>query len=76
MKNMHTEATYPSAEHGLAAEAVVDFFSGQDIDAVLLTCSCARGKAARGSCLDISILHSLDESGMAVTVVVIAAISE
>ena len=61
---MSVGATYPSAEHRRAAEAVVDIFSGQEVDAVLLTCSCARGRASRGSCLDVSILHSLDEVGM------------
>ena len=64
LENMHTGAIYPSAEHKRAAEAVVGFFSGQEVDAVILTCSCARGKAVRGSCLDVSILHSLDESKM------------
>lgn len=53
---MQTRATYPSIEHERAAQAIADFFSGQEIDAVLLTCSCARGKASRGSCLDISVL--------------------
>ena len=62
--NMSIGATYPSTEHRRAAEAVVDFFFGQNVDVVLLMCSCARGKASRGSCLDISILHSLDEAGM------------
>ncbi len=61
---MQVEAIYPSVEHRRAAEAIADFFSGQDIDAALLTCSCARGKASRGSCLDISILYSLDEARM------------
>lgn len=55
---MKVEVTYPSIEHKRAAQAIVDFFSGQEVDAVILTCSCARGKASRGSCLDISILVS------------------
>ncbi len=63
---MRTEAIYPSIEHERAARAIVDFFSGQEVehaaslfvDAVILTCSCARGKAVRGSCLDVSILIS------------------
>jgi len=61
---MSIMAIYPSVEHRRAAEAVVGFFSGQDVDAVLLTCSCARGKASRGSCLDISVLISPDETRM------------
>ncbi len=48
---------YPTPEHAHAAEAVVEFFSGlPEPDAVLLTCSCARGKASRDSCLDVSVL--------------------
>lgn len=61
---MQLGATYPSMEHQRAAEAVVGFFSKQDVDAVLLTCSCARGKACKDSCLDISVLISPDETGM------------
>jgi len=53
---------YPSVEHERAALAVTDFFAGQEVDAVLLTCPCARGKAVRGSCLDISILVSLTKA--------------
>jgi predicted nucleotidyltransferase len=48
---------YPTPEHGRAADAVVAFFSGlPETEAILLTCSCARGKASRDSCLDVSIL--------------------
>ena len=61
---MRIGAAYPSDEHRRAAEAIVGFFSGHEVDAVLLTCSCARGKAVRGSCLDMAILHSLDELKM------------
>ncbi len=50
---------YPTPEHARAAEAVVEFFSGlPETDAVLLTCSCARGRASRDSCLDVSVLVS------------------
>lgn len=56
------KASYPSIEHERAAQTIVEFFSEQDIDAVLLTCSCARGKASIDSCLDISILKSPDKS--------------
>jgi len=48
---------YPSREHEWASKAVVDFFSAWDeVEAVLLTCSCARGKATSDSCLDIAVL--------------------
>jgi hypothetical protein len=48
---------YPTPEHARAAEAVVAFFSAlPGVEAVLLTCSCARGKASRDSCLDIDVL--------------------
>jgi len=40
---------------------VVQFFARQpDVDAVLLTCSCARGKASRDSCLDLCVLLPSD----------------
>ncbi|HET6453675.1 MAG TPA: hypothetical protein VFI02_04670 [Armatimonadota bacterium] len=48
---------YPTAEHEAAAHAAVDFFAGKpETQAVLLTCSCAREKASRDSCLDITVL--------------------
>ncbi len=54
---MHLRATYPTAEHERAAQAIVDFFSARpDTEAIILMGSCARGKAVRGSCLDILIL--------------------
>ena len=50
---------YPTPEHQKAAQAITDFFSNQeDVDTVLLTCSCARGKATPDSCLDIAVLLS------------------
>jgi len=61
---MQIEAIYPSVEHRRAAQAITSFFAEQEVDAVLLTCSCARGKASRGSCLDIAVLHSLDDAEM------------
>lgn len=49
--------TYPTRAHAVAAEAVVEFFRAQDLtDAVLLTNSCARGKATKDSCLDIVVI--------------------
>lgn len=54
---MVSPSAYPTAEHARAAEAVVDFFAGlPETQAVLLTCSCARGKATRDSCLDVAVL--------------------
>lgn len=48
---------YPTPQHADAADAVVAFFSMRPgVDAVLLTCSCARGKATPDSCLDITVL--------------------
>lgn len=55
---------YPTPEHARAAEAVVQFFARlPETDAVLLTCSCARGKASRDSCLDVSVLVPARERG-------------
>lgn len=60
---MLLQATYPTPEHQIAADAIVDFFvSNYKIDAVLLVNSCARGKATRDSCLDIIMLAKPDES--------------
>ncbi len=48
---------YPTEMHEKAASEVTSFFAKfDDVKAVLLTCSCARGKASRDSCLDIAIL--------------------
>lgn len=48
---------YPTREHERAAEAIVQFFAGRDeTHTVLLVNSCARGKATRDSCLDVTIL--------------------
>ncbi|MCB0060998.1 MAG: hypothetical protein KDE19_02740 [Caldilineaceae bacterium] len=47
---------YPTPEHAAAADAIVQHFAGQaGVAAVLLTCSCARGKATADSCLDIAV---------------------
>ena len=52
---------YPTPEHEAAAEAITQFFSGREgVRAVLLTNSCARGKASRDSCLDMVILTAPD----------------
>jgi hypothetical protein len=48
---------FPTPAHKDASVAVTDFFSTEKIvNSVLLTCSCARGRATKDSCLDISIL--------------------
>lgn len=55
---MRIKPIYPTIQHEKATETIVNFFSDQDIDSVILTCSCARGKATKDSCLDIAILLS------------------
>jgi len=51
------KSEYPTLQHKKAAERIVDLFSkNSEVQAVLLTCSCARGKATRDSCLDIAVL--------------------
>jgi len=47
--------TYPTPAHAAAAQAIVKRF-GDDVDAVLLLNSCARGRASPDSCLDIGLL--------------------
>jgi hypothetical protein len=48
---------YPTPAHERAAGAILEFFAGRDgVDAVLLTNSCARGKATPDSCLDMVAL--------------------
>ena len=54
---MQLGATYPSREHGAAADVIIEFFiTNFQPEAVLLVNSCARGKASRDSCLDIVVL--------------------
>jgi predicted nucleotidyltransferase len=50
-------AAYPTGEHERAAAELTRFFAAfPRVDAVLLTNSCARGKATRDSCLDLLVL--------------------
>jgi hypothetical protein len=50
-------ARYPTPQHARAAAAIVDFFAARpETESVLLTWSCARGKASPESCLDFSIV--------------------
>lgn len=54
---MQLDAKYPTAEHKKASETIVGFFSESPaVEAVILTGSCARGKATPDSCLDILVL--------------------
>lgn len=54
---MKIGAKYPTVEHEQASRAIVNFFSKvPDVEAVILTGSCARGKAKKDSCLDITVL--------------------
>lgn len=54
---MTAHPAYPTLEHERAAHAIRDFFAGQPaVDLVLLTNSCARGKATPDSCLDIAVI--------------------
>jgi predicted nucleotidyltransferase len=53
----HRTITYPTPQHALAADVITAFFTDRPgIESVLLTNSCARGKASRDSCLDLAIL--------------------
>jgi predicted nucleotidyltransferase len=48
---------YPSPEHRKAAEKFVETFrSDSSVLAILLVGSCARGKATKDSCLDLSVI--------------------
>ncbi len=54
---MPWQAAYPTPEHRRAAEAIVNHLAAAGpVEAVLLTNSCARGKATRDSCLDMAVL--------------------
>jgi predicted nucleotidyltransferase len=60
---------YPTIQHERAAARIVEIYNRQpEVSAVLLTCSCARGKASPDSCLDIAVLltpEALKEKGPA-----------
>src|SRR3954453_23992402 len=58
---MTMQASYPTAQHRGAAEALVEFFGRRaETDAVLLANSCARGKATPDSCLDMKVIVPTD----------------
>ena len=55
------DPAYPTRQHERAAEAIVGFFAQlPETEAVLLTNSCARGKATPDSCLDMLVLAPTD----------------
>ncbi len=57
LQRFHLQPAFPTDVHRAAAEAVVDYFAPLPrIQAVLLTCSCARGRAAPESCVDMAVL--------------------
>jgi hypothetical protein len=60
---MNRGPAYPTGAHERAADEIVAFFAADErTDAVLLTNSCARGKATPDSCLDVHVLASESES--------------
>jgi len=62
---MNVYEGYPTLQHEKATKGIVEFFSNSEsVDAILLFCSCARGKATADSCLDIAVLlrEDVDEA--------------
>jgi hypothetical protein len=58
-----TELIFPADAHRNSARECALFFARfRETEAVLLTCSCARGKAVKDSCVDIAILYHPDTS--------------
>ena len=58
---MNAAPGYPTLQHEGAAEAVTHFFAEQpETDAVLLTCSLARGVGSPSSCVDVAVLVEPD----------------
>lgn len=48
---------YPTIQHENASKRIIEIFSKEkSVKSILLTCSCARGKASKDSCLDICII--------------------
>jgi hypothetical protein len=55
------QPAYPTPAHAAAAQTIVDYLvADQRVESVLLTNSCARGKASKDSCLDIAALVQPD----------------
>lgn len=58
------DVAYPTPQHRRAADAITSFFAGHGAtEAVLLTNSCARGRASVDSCLDLQVLTSPGDVG-------------
>lgn len=65
LERFHRQPAFPTEAHRVAAESVVDYWAiNPRAQAVLLTCSCARGVAVPQSCVDIAILVRPDDLGM------------
>jgi predicted nucleotidyltransferase len=48
---------YPTPQHEIASKRLIKIFSQENrVMSILLTCSCARGKATKDSCLDVCII--------------------
>lgn len=59
LERFQRQPAFPTEAHRAAAEAVVDYWAmNPRVQALLLTCSCARGVAVPQSCLDIAVLLS------------------
>ena len=57
LQRFQIQPAFPAEAHRAAAEAVVDYLAPDPrIQAVLLTCSCARSKASPESCVDMAAL--------------------
>jgi predicted nucleotidyltransferase len=56
MSTLPQPVLFPTLLHGQAAEAVVEFATRTEIEAVVLVNSCARGTAAAESDLDVALL--------------------
>ena len=60
----NTVHAYPSEAHEHAASAITSYFAArEETDAVLLTNSCARGKATVDSCLDVQVIVPAEAVG-------------
>ncbi|HRJ41645.1 MAG: hypothetical protein KJZ86_20650 [Caldilineaceae bacterium] len=56
------QPAYPTGAHAAAAQAITERFT-DEVDAVLLLNSCARGTASPDSCLDIGLLLRPERPG-------------
>jgi predicted nucleotidyltransferase len=56
-RRVHQMKLYPTKQHKKAAEKFVEIFSkDKRVQSLVLICSCARGKAEKGSCVDIAVV--------------------